>query len=410
MDKRLNAVQSSLDSKKTLFIATKESSEKVELYVNYVCKLYMDIPRLPDYDLSPNQYSKYFKLKTTILSQIAYAYSHFHAPVDAIHCIKYCYQLKQVWNEWLAFDPDASVLKISSTYIKQGRAFKKLKEHLGNEEIKKAFKLIEDAILDLKVLEDGKSASVDSEDLKAEDMLKLSLASYKKSIEMKPDDNQAAVKEMKEIEDAHYHWLSTERHAVAREEYSQQSSDKATNSKDDSLSGFQRTNYSNLGEGLKNYMSSNNKVTMNENQISASERYEIQRLQGMKDEANDLYRQQKFEKAFEMYSKAIQKIEETHETILQGGEGFTKDLIAVYSQLLGNRSMVCIHLKKFSLALTDAEKTLVVDYKNIKAYYRIAMSLLGMCKDIESRLETVGNTEVKKELLLKQLAQVKRAK
>jgi hypothetical protein len=61
-----------------------------------------------------------------------------------------------------------------------------------------------------------------------------------------------------------------------------------------------------------------------------------------------LYRNQKFEKAFDIYNRAIQKIEESHETILQGGEGFSKDLITVYSQLLGNRSMVAINLKKFS--------------------------------------------------------------
>jgi hypothetical protein len=33
-----------------------------------------------------------------------------------------------------------------------------------------------------------------------------------------------------------------------------------------------------------------------------------------------------------------------------------------------------------------------------------------MCKDIETRLETVGNPEVKKELLLKQIGWIKRAK
>lgn len=38
LDKRLNTVQTNVDSKKTLFIATKESSEKVDLYVNYLCK------------------------------------------------------------------------------------------------------------------------------------------------------------------------------------------------------------------------------------------------------------------------------------------------------------------------------------------------------------------------------------
>jgi hypothetical protein len=53
---------------------------------------------------------------------------------------------------------------------------------------------------------------------------------------MKPDENQIAVKELKEIEDAHYHWMSTGKLSTKAGE--QWETVKEDSSKKEPLSGF----------------------------------------------------------------------------------------------------------------------------------------------------------------------------
>lgn len=88
---------------------------------------------------------------------------------------------------------------------------------------------------------------------------------------------------------------------------------------------------------------------------------DIAEAESTKNAANQLFKDGKYEKAIEMYSKAIEK---------------NPGVAAYY----GNRSICHIRLECFGLALSDANKCLELDKKYVKGYYRRATANMALGK------------------------------
>jgi len=71
--------------------------------------------------------------------------------------------------------------------------------------------------------------------------------------------------------------------------------------------------------------------------------------------------------------------------------------------LLGNRALLASMLKKYSEGKDDANKVILIDPKNMKAYYRRVLNLKGLTEDLEERLSTIKDTKLFLDLKQKQL-------
>jgi len=71
--------------------------------------------------------------------------------------------------------------------------------------------------------------------------------------------------------------------------------------------------------------------------------------------------------------------------------------------LLGNRALLASMLKKYSDGKDDANKVILIDPKNMKAYYRRVLNLKGLTEDLEERLSTIKDTKLFLDLKQKQL-------
>lgn len=87
-------------------------------------------------------------------------------------------------------------------------------------------------------------------------------------------------------------------------------------------------------------------------------------MEGHKTHANELFKNGKYQEAFDQYTKAIE------------AEPPTKDTATCY----GNRSFAACKLEQFGQALSDANKAIELDPLYIKAYYRRAAAYMALNK------------------------------
>ena len=113
-----------------------------------------------------------------------------------------------------------------------------------------------------------------------------------------------------------------------------------------------------------------------------------------KNEGNSFYKQSNFKQAIEKYEEAVQQLPENH---LRR---------AVY---LCNKAMCSLKLEEPGQALKDAERAIAIDPKNLKAYYRKAVSFYAMnklklaieaLKEITNKLKIRTNKDVNDKLKL----------
>lgn len=88
-----------------------------------------------------------------------------------------------------------------------------------------------------------------------------------------------------------------------------------------------------------------------ENGVAAGEDSKLAMAEKYKNEANELFRQEKYSAAEELYSKAI-------------------DLNNTNAVYFANRSITHLKQESFGYALSDASKAIELDSTYTKAYYR----------------------------------------
>ena len=120
----------------------------------------------------------------------------------------------------------------------------------------------------------------------------------------------------------------------------------------------------------------------------------------LKDEGNKLFQEGHYEKALEMYTKAIECIGKTHK------------LAAIY---LSNKAQCEILLEQYGIAVSDSLEAIEADPSYFKAYYRLAVAYtnLGKLKEAVSALESLkkslgSNSGPEIETKLRSLRQLKK--
>ena len=96
------------------------------------------------------------------------------------------------------------------------------------------------------------------------------------------------------------------------------------------------------------------------NDVKVTEETE-QQAEAYKAEANEFFKQEKFQQAVDLYTKALELNPQK----------------AVY---YSNRSIANLRLENFGYALTDASKAIEYDNKYLKAYYRRAAAHMALGK------------------------------
>ncbi len=89
-----------------------------------------------------------------------------------------------------------------------------------------------------------------------------------------------------------------------------------------------------------------------------------EQAESFKNQGNDFFKQKQYEKAIELYTKAIE--------------------IPPTSLYYCNRALNHIHLENYGSALSDANQAIQLDVSNPKAYYRRGTSYLALSKFSEA--------------------------
>ncbi|XP_064083714.1 serine/threonine-protein phosphatase 5-like isoform X1 [Macrobrachium nipponense] len=95
--------------------------------------------------------------------------------------------------------------------------------------------------------------------------------------------------------------------------------------------------------------------------MSAVSEENVQKAEELKNEANEYFKKQQYDKAIELYTSAIE----------------LNDSVAIY---YGNRSFAYLKTECFGYALQDASKALELDKTYVKGYYRRASAYMSLGK------------------------------
>lgn len=99
-------------------------------------------------------------------------------------------------------------------------------------------------------------------------------------------------------------------------------------------------------------------------------------LFSFKQEGNEFYNKNQFEKAFDVYERGLKVFTAIPKKLSQKANsdeiGLFKEVQSLSVQLLNNLSMVCFRLNKYSKGTEFAQKCLQIDPFNVKAKYRLA--------------------------------------
>jgi tetratricopeptide (TPR) repeat protein len=90
-----------------------------------------------------------------------------------------------------------------------------------------------------------------------------------------------------------------------------------------------------------------------------------------KEQANDEYKNSKFEAAIGIYAKMVQTIEENN-LLLAQSDLDQKNIFEMYIAALSNSVQAYINLKNYDMAILIGKKAISVDKNHIKSYFRIA--------------------------------------